>query len=119
MPELTQEECHAGISRAAIARIRRNGQSQMSLGEHLAVRKETGVLGPDREYVLDTYNRSLDVVNLDGFRFKIRDLRRNDKDLNQVELCLDRPELERLVEVIAKMLRDSPEPKSMKGKNER
>ena len=119
MSNLSQEEITAGISRAAIAKIQRNGKPPATLAEHLAARAETGVTSVERLYIVDTYDRAFDIVNLDGFRFRIRDLRRQDSAIYCVELAIDRPELERLIQQATKMLQDSPAPKSLKARNDR
>ncbi len=114
MTNLSQDELSAGISRTALAKINRNGKAHTSLGEHLAARAESGVLTPERLCVIDTYDHCFDIVNLDGWRFRIRDLRRSDTKLIQVELCLDRPELELLGDKIRQILKESPAPKTVK-----
>ena len=86
MSELSAREVNAGISRRALeTKLNTNGRKPAvtdlpagdpgSLAEHLAAKLHYRIESPEKTAVLDTWDRSLDILNLDGWNFRIRDTR--------------------------------------------
>jgi hypothetical protein len=74
-----------------------------SLAEHLAKAKESAITTPQKIAVLDTWDRSLDILNIDGWSFRIRDTHHLHK-IQVDEIALDRVALEMLGKRISEAL---------------
>jgi hypothetical protein len=108
MSDLSSQEVTAGISRKAIASFQRNsknGHKTTTLEDHLAG-KAIGT--PEKTAIVDTWNRNLDLINVSGWNFGIRETEHSHAGVRVVELFFTRPELQMLAERILKVLSDSP-----------
>jgi len=112
MTQLSQAECTAGISRAALQTINnRNGHRRRQPHVPDAPQPSTSAPDPVPEltHILLSHERQLDLINVNGFRFQ---LRRTAYQLNQVSavtIHFTRPELERMHQVIGRILEETPE----------
>jgi len=110
MSDLSVEELNAHISRRALETLnpprarRRPPVSTLvdipapppapgSLEEHLAAAKANRIENPEKTRVLDECYRQLDILNLDGWNFRIRDTHH----LNRAGVHVDQLELNRVV----------------------
>ena len=109
MSELSARELSAGISRRALTSFQRNTNGRKSvesktLEEHLAG-KAIGT--PEKTAVIDQWNRNLDLINISGWHFSIRETDHSNTGIHVVEMFFTRPELEmlssRILQVLAAM----------------
>jgi hypothetical protein len=132
MSELSPREVEAGISRRALETLRhprRNNRKPVhsttslvdipgtlikpevppapepgSLAEHLAAAKQNRIPSPQKTAVIDRWDRALDLLNIDGWNFRIRDTHHMHK-VQVDEIALDRIELEALGRRIFEVLK--------------
>lgn len=74
-----------------------------TLGEHLAAQKYFGIEQPEKLSILNTWDRSLDLLNIDGWHFKLRDTSHS-RGVHVSEISIDRPQLEMLAQRIHQAL---------------
>lgn len=121
MSELSVREVNAGISRRAIDTLQSsfNGRKPAakpkvpkvveppgesgSLEQHLAAAKKYRIEAPEKISVVDIWDRQLDVLNIDGWNFRIRDVHHTGR-LQVDTISLDRVELEALGNRIRRIL---------------
>jgi hypothetical protein len=107
MSQLSEQECAAGISRRAISSFQRkpnNGHRPIepnTLEEHLAGK---AIGSPEKTPVIDTWNRNLDLINMSGWHFGLRETDHSSNGVRVVEMFFTRPELEMLAERIKRVL---------------
>lgn len=107
MSSLSANELNAGISRRALATLKTNGRDQgETLEQHLAA-GATGSIMPEKTHVLDLWNRTLDIVNLNGWNFEIRDTSYLGEKIESVAILVGRNELDQLARKILVILADS------------
>lgn len=113
MSHLSQAEATAGISRNAIAAIQRrnghskNGATAISSGENNSYQKPHPAPPPELTQVLRTWCRALDIINIDGWHFRIRDTVHLGDRPNCDVLTLTRTDLEALGNSIKRVLEES------------
>ncbi len=121
MSQLSEQECTAGISRRALETFRSNGRKPPardaklaprapepgSVAEHLAAGKKYRIESPEKTAVIDRWDRALDLLNLDGWNFRIRDTHHY-RSVEVDQIALDRVELEMLGRRIAEVLATVP-----------
>lgn len=114
MSELTPQELTAGVSRRALATYQRRNSSNghgsplaksETLNDHLAAR---AIGEPEKVPVIDLWDRNLDIINLSGWHFAIRETQHTNNAVHVVEMFLRRPELEILAQRISQVLSEKP-----------
>ena len=114
MPDLTPMEVKAGISRAAIETMngRRNGHKTRALPSADLEVKPDSEPTPELTHVLITHRRQLDLINVNGWSFQIRDTHFALGTVQSGSLHLTRPELERLEQIIHRVLDQAGPPRA-------
>jgi hypothetical protein len=114
MANLSSAECKAGVSRKALDILQhRNGSNGAAVarspvhssGQPLRDRPPE----PEKVTILETWNRSLDVINLNGFSFVLRDTVHISDRPAATYLYLNRIELSKLVQKVSQLLAETPE----------
>ena len=98
MSNLSAAECTAGISRAALA-TRKNGHAVPAPSNLAAPGRP-----PVKTAVLDTWCHSLDLLNINGFSFAIRDTQHMGPRVEVTTIHFQRHELETLAAKIREVL---------------
>src|SRR5580704_17885386 len=112
MSNLSQSEVTAGISRKALETLqRRNGHEKTTKvvipANGPGVRTDPPV--PERVSVLQTWCHDLDLVNIDGWNFQVRDTQHlSGHNPIAIYLHLNRAELEMLEKRIHQVLAETP-----------
>ena len=112
-------EVSAGISRAAIENMNRNGHRKPARSAPPAI-PDTSALTtskntepvPELTHVLLTHNRQLDLINVNGWHFQIRDTHYALGTVQCGTLHLNRPELEKLELTIHRVLEQAGAPRA-------
>jgi hypothetical protein len=117
MSHLSQAEATAGISRSAIAAIRGRNGHRKNGADKLAESNSSDTSDtsqkphpappPELTQVLRTWCRALDIVNIDGWHFKIRDTVHLSDVPHSSTLQLDRPAMDALLSALTRVLQES------------
>lgn len=112
---LSHVEATAGISRAALNVAKRNGHKagsdvndRVHSGPEIATNVSIPGRPPERTTVLKTWARDLDVINVNGWSFHVRDTQHLSDRAQVTTLYLTRPEMEMLAKRISEVLREVP-----------
>ena len=121
MSNLSQQEVTAGISRKAMATIRnghgahRNGHKSSSVATNVAIpiSPPPPVAGratvPEKTPVIDQWNRNIDLLNINGWTFHLRETLHIGTAVHATEIQFTRPELGTLMRRIERVLEETPE----------
>lgn len=115
MSELSPAECNAGISRQALAMLgsNRNGHRGRRPIPPDAPQPETSVTQakepvPELTHILLSHDRQLDLINVNGWTFQLRKTVFQLSQAQATYIFFTRPELERLHQVIGRVLEQTP-----------
>lgn len=113
MSHITDAECHAGISRQALAAMNAHHPNPGTNGKNgkateLQPPQTQAPRAPEKVCVVDSYNRTIDLLDVNGWNFVIRETQHffGDNRATAINLWLTRIELETLRNKIDLALRD-------------
>lgn len=108
MSQLSPEECQAGISRSALATIAgRNGhrrQKHVPDAPQPATSVNNKAPVPELTHILLSHERQLDLINVDGWNFRLRKTFWQMNEVDNTVIYFTRPELEKLQATITQVL---------------
>lgn len=116
MSELSTAECAAGISRSALATFNaRNGNGNHRRRPHVPDAPQPATSVPDTKapvpeltHILLSHERQLDLINVNGWEFRLRKTAWHLGQVDNTILYFTRPELERMHEVVGRILEETP-----------
>lgn len=116
MSQLSTAECTAGISRSALATLTgRNGNGHRARRPHmpdapqpLTSVDEKKAPVPELTHILLSHERQLDLINVDGWNFRLRKTFWQLNDVSNTVMYFTRPELERMHTIVGRILEETP-----------